>query len=386
MRIAPVGQAELSCDASHPAPRHPHRLFLHFSLVALSLLLTGCETCHYYAQAVRGQCQMWNRQRSIESLLNDPSIAGPLKERLRLVLEIRAFAEAELQLPANGHYLRYADLERRFAVWNVYAAPEFSLTPKSWWYPVVGQLEYRGYFSEKAARRYAAKLEKRGLDVYVGGVTAYSTLGWFRDPVLNTFVHDADADLAELLFHELAHQRLFVPGDTDFNEAFATTVAEEGVRRWIRTRRDPAIIEEYQSATHRTEQFVQIVAQARDQLKAVYDGTGAEDGSANPEKVVAMRAAKQRVIAALRENYARLKAAWGGNGAYDAWFQRSLNNAQLNTVDTYYHLVPAFRRLLREQGGDLARFFEAAESLGRLKEEERQVRLNQLRAAPVARD
>jgi predicted aminopeptidase len=322
---------------------------------------------------------MWSRQHSIESLLKDTETPEPLKQRLRLVLDLREFAEKELHLPANGHYLRYADLGRRFAVWNVYAAPELSLMPESWWYPVVGRLEYRGYFSEKEARRYAAKLEKKGLEVYVGGVAAYSTLGWFRDPVLNTFIHDDDADLAELLFHELAHQRLFVAGDTDFNEAFATSVAEEGLRRWMETRRDPAAMREYQAAYRRTEQFVRLVSAARDRLKVIYEPDDALLSEQKPNDDVAKRRAKQRVIEDLRLGYASLKAEWGGRNDYDEWFKRSLNNAQLNTVDTYYHLVPAFRQLLREQGNHLEIFYQAAERLGKLKETERQARLNQLR-------
>jgi predicted aminopeptidase len=374
MRTVPLGQVRRWRGGNNP--------ILNYSFLLLALCLTGCQTCRYYTQAVRGQCQMWSRQHSIESLLEDDGTPEPLKQRLRLVLDIREFAEKELLLPANGHYLRYADLGRRFAVWNVYAAPEFSLTPKSWWYPVVGRLEYRGYFSEKEARRYAAKLEKQGFDVYVGGVTAYSTLGWFRDPVLNTFIHDDDTDLAELLFHELAHQRLFVAGDTDFNEAFATSVAEEGLRRWMETRRDPAAMREYQAAYRRTEQFVRLVSAARDRLKVIYEPDDALLAEQKPNDDVAKRRAKQRVIEDLRLGYASLKAEWGGRNDYDEWFTRSLNNAQLNTVDTYYHLVPAFRQLLREQGNHLENFYRAAEKLGKLKETERKSRLNQLRVHP----
>lgn len=204
---------------------------LGLGLLLGALLETGCQTAGYVSQVIRGQHQIWKRQEPIDTLLASEETSPALKHQLALVLQLRRFAEHELKLPANGHYLRYADLQRRFVVWNVYAAPEFSLTPKSWWYPVVGSLDYRGYFSEEKARAHAAELRARGFDTYVGGVTAYSTLGWFRDPVLNTFIHEPEADLADLLFHELAHQRLFIPGDTEFNEAFATAVAEEGTRR-----------------------------------------------------------------------------------------------------------------------------------------------------------
>jgi len=339
--------------------------------LGLVFLFTGCQTAGYYSQAIRGQCQVWNRQRPISEVIADPKAPDFLKERLRLVLEIRAFAENELKLPANGHYLRYADLGRRFVVWNVYAAPEFSLTPRSWWYPAVGRLDYRGYFSEAKAKRYAAKLAAQGFDVHVGGVTAYSTLGWFRDPVLNTFVHDADADLAELLFHELAHQRLFIPGDTDFNEAFATAVAEEGLRRWMESRNDPAAYSNYLAQVRRTDQFVELVIATRNKLSELYDTPRLEANSSAP----AMRREKERILQELGTNYSRLRTEWGGRAEYDEWFERSLNNAQLNTVSTYYELVPAFRRLLKDDGNDLERFFVSVEQFRKPDKLERRIRL-----------
>lgn len=356
----------------------PHRLARPLHLVAVIVfagLACGCNTVGYYGQAIRGQHELWTRQKSIAALLESPATPAPLKERLTLVLSLREFAEKELHLPANGHYLRYADLERRFVVWNVYAAPEFSLTPKSWWYPVVGSLDYRGYFSERKARDYAAGLEQKGFDVYVGGVTAYSTLGWFHDPVLNTFIHEGDADLAELLFHELAHQRLFLPGDTEFNEAFATAVAEEGVRRWMESRNDVVALEKYRVQARRTEQFVEIVANARQQLALLYTNTPSADVMTQS---ISLRTGKQKALHELRESYVQLKVKWGGSTAYDAWFQRSLNNAQLNTVDTYYHLVPAFRRVLREKAGNLEAFYSTIESLRKLDKPARRARLTAL--------
>ena len=362
----------------------PPRLarLLHFiAVIVLTGLACGCNTVGYYGQAIRGQHELWTRQKSIHALLESPATPAPLKERLSLVLRLREFAEKELHLPANGHYLHYADLERRFVVWNVYAAPEFSLTPKSWWYPVVGRLDYRGYFSERKARDYAAALEQKGFDVYVGGVTAYSTLGWFHDPVLNTFIHEDDADLAELLFHELAHQRLFLPGDTEFNEAFATAVAEEGVRRWMESRNDVAALEKYRVQARRTEQFVTLVANARQQLALLYTSspgvqiTSSRDTTAQS---ITLRAGKQKALRELREGYAQLKAKWGGSIAYDEWFRRSLNNAQLNTVDAYYHLVPTFQRVLREKAGNLEMFYAAIESLRKLDKPARRARLTAL--------
>src|SRR5262245_50615476 len=188
----------------------------------------GCETASYYGQAIGGQWEIVRGGETSAILLADADTPEALKGKLRVVLQLREFAEKELKLPVDGHYECYADLGRRYVVWNVHGAPEFSLEPKSWWYPVVGRLKYRGYFSEAKAQRYARQLEAEGLDVYVAGVEAYSTLGWFKDPVLNTFLNHDEVDVAETLFHELAHQRLFVRGDTDFDEAFATAVAQEG--------------------------------------------------------------------------------------------------------------------------------------------------------------
>ena len=353
------------------ADRFPKLCFQIASFLAFASFLTGCQTADYYTQAVHGQCQVWNRQRPIAALITDSATPEPLKERLRLILEIRAFAEKELKLPANGHYLRYADLGRRFVVWNVYAAPEFSLTPRSWWYPAVGRLDYRGYFSEAKANRYAAKLATQGFDVHVGGVTAYSTLGWFRDPVLNTFVHDEDADLAELLFHELAHQRLFIAGDTDFNEALATAVAEEGLRRWMASRHDPIAYEKYLAQVRRTDQSVELVTAARDKLSEIYDAPEDEAGSSISKK----RVEKHRILEDLRASLAKLKTEWGGRTEYAEWFKRTLNNAQLNTVNTYHQLVPAFRRLLSENGHDLEQFFSAVEKFRKLGKPERRIKL-----------
>ncbi len=349
-------------------------------------LLAGCGTVGYYAQAVHGQCQILHRKQPIQALLADPKTPPELKERLKLVLGIRRFAEDELRLPANGHYRHYADLGRRFAVWSVYAAPEFSLEARAWWYPVVGRLEYQGYFDEARARRFAVKLERKGFDVHLGGVEAYSTLGWFRDPVLNTFLFNDDTDLAELLFHELAHQRLFVGGDTDFDEAFATAVADEGVERWLQARGDSAELARHRQAVARRQQFLALVASARARMKQLYASIeAAQSGSLARSQTgsgmcacAEWRREKASVFEQLRRDYAETKARWGGSTEYDGWFSQPLNNALLNTVDTYYALVPAFQRMLAAQGGDLGKFYKEAAALGKLKKPERQQRLREL--------
>jgi predicted aminopeptidase len=201
--------------------------------VGLAGMLSGCQTAAYYAQAARGQWQILAQREPVSKCLADPGRPADLKRQLELVLSLREFAGRELKLPPDGHYLSYVELGRDHVVWNVQAAPEFSLEERTWWYPVVGSLSYRGFFSESRARACGDALAARGLDVYVDGVDAYSTLGWFKDPVLSSFVRYPEVQLAAVIFHELAHQRLFVAGDADFNEAFATAVEQAGVRRWL---------------------------------------------------------------------------------------------------------------------------------------------------------
>jgi len=349
------------------------------AIVCFALAFCGCQSIGYYKQAIQGECQILAHRQKIKKLLGDSRTTPELKAKFNLVLQIRDFAEKELRLPVDDQYLRYVDLHRRYVVWNVHAAPEFSLEPKTWWYPFVGSLKYRGYFSETGAMRYAGKLAQKGWGVYVEGVEAYSTLGWFNDPLLNTFITEPDPDLAEILFHELAHQRLFISGDTDFNEAFATAVGEEGVRRWLRTKGESAETEKYLAALKRNEQFVHLVMDAREQLKVLYDEKNGADGPrqkrAEREDSAQLRQQRDRIIARLRENYAKLKTEWAGIGGYDNWFAKPLNNAQLNTVAAYYDLVPGFRALLQKNGGDLERFFQEVRALAKLTKPERHQRL-----------
>jgi len=334
--------------------------------VLLATVLSGCQTVSYYKQALRGQYQIFANRERIEKLIANTNTPPELREKFRLVMDLRRFAERELKLPVKGHYDRYADVKRRFVVWNVHAAEEFSLEPKAWWYPIVGRLKYRGFFSEKQARAYAKKLETEGLDVYVGGVEAYSTLGWFKDPLLNTFIHHDEVILSEILFHELGHQRVFVSGDTDFNEAFATALAEEGVRRWFRDK--PEKLEQFRVHEKREADFVRIVLAARDHLKNVY--------ARSNDSPAALRHDKLLAIEELRREHAAIKEReWNGYAGYDGWFKRPVNNAQLNTVATYHRFVPAFRAILRENGGDLEKFYKQVEALGKLPKKERHRKL-----------
>lgn len=341
--------------------------------VLLVIGLTGCQSLSFYKQAIQGQVEICWNQRPIKKVLADPSAPEAVKEKLGLVLELRKFADRELHLPPDGHYLKYADLHRPFVVWNVHAAPELSLEPKGWWYPVVGRLKYRGYFSERQARKYGTALQKEGYDVFVGGVEAYSTLGWFRDPVLNTFLAHSAPDLAEILFHELSHQKVFAKGDTDFNEAFATTVAEEGVKRWLTAMGKTNDLKEYLVSEERNEDFVRLVSDTREQLKKVYgesDDNFAKGGTDAGASDAWKREQKHKIIEQLKAHYLQLKEQWGGYSDYDRWFSRPINNAQLNTISTYYDLVPYFRHLLHNQNGNLDRFYEAVRKLAAIRDKE----------------
>jgi predicted aminopeptidase len=366
-------------------PKHPRaRKWLRaVLLLAVVAAVAGCQTLGYYGQAIKGQYQIFAHQKAIDKLIADPDTPARLKEQLELLQKFRAFAASELKLPVDDHYRKYADVHRPYVVWNVQAAARYSLEPKTWWYPVVGSLEYHGYFSESGATNCAARLAAKGYDVYVDGVEAYSTLGWFTDPVLNTFIFNREADLAETIFHELGHQRVFAHGDTDFNEAFATTVGQEGARRWLRAQGDTNAWEAYRVSLQRHDQFVHLILSTRAKLEKIYGDTrdksgriqAARESPAPPEK---LREEKERVFADLRRDYAQLKVEWNGASGYDDWFAHELNNAQLNTVANYYDFVPGFEQLLRSNGGDLEKFYDAVEHLAKMSKEERHRQLREL--------
>jgi predicted aminopeptidase len=346
--------------------------------------VSGCHTLGFYGQAIKGQYEIFSSEQKIEKLLQDTAATEELRQRLQLVQQLRIFAKTDLKLPIDNHYLKYADLHRPFVVWNVEAAPEFSMQPKTWWYPFLGSLEYRGYFSKRGATNYANYLKRKGLDASVGGVEAYSTLGWFKDPVLNTFIFEPDADLAEIIFHELGHQRVFARGDTDFNEAFATTVGQEGARRWLKSCRGASSLEGYQSHLRRNDQFVHLVMKIRARLEALYGDIRDEEGkiqATRKNKNVPseqLRREKNEILKEMKEEYARLKRSWDGDTEYDGWFVREVNNAHLNSVAAYYDLVPAFEHLLAMNGSDLERFYDAADRLSKGSDKERRATLKAL--------
>jgi len=334
--------------------------------IAFVTMLGGCTNLGYYYQAVEGQMQIWHRSRPIKQVIDDAQTPAQIRERLALVLRMRDFASAELALPDNGSYRKYADLERPFVVWNIFAAGEFSVAPKEWCFVFAGCVGYRGYFSQAGAERFAEDLKRQGLDVFVTGIPAYSTLGWFDDPVLNTVVRYPDAQLAQLIFHELAHQVVYVSGDTVFNESFAVAVELEGVDRWLARDGDPAKRAAFELYEQRKAGFVDLVMKYRNSLRTLYAGAAPD-----AEK----RRKKAETFAAMKAEYLTLKSSWGGYAGYDRFFANELNNAHLVPVATYSELVPGFRRLLAENGGDFKRFYTAVKELGKLSGTERTSRL-----------
>lgn len=329
-------------------------------------LLCGCADLGYYVRAARGQTEVLEKARPIADVVADPATAPDVRARLEAVERIREFASRELGLPGGAGFRTYADLGRPFVVWNVYATPELSLAPRQWCFPLAGCVTYRGYFSETEARGFADVLAAAGDDVYVGGVAAYSTLGWFDDPVLNTFVRYPEPDLARLIFHELAHRMAYAKDDTVFNESFATSIELEGVGRWLAasgTKEERASVRE---AERRRADFHALIERCRARLEALYASAAPDD-----EK----RRGKAALFADLQDEYAAARDAWHGYSGYDAWFAQPLNNAHVASVTTYTRLVPAFEALLARLGGDLPRFYAAAKALAALPRAERETRL-----------
>lgn len=256
-------------------------------------------------------------------------------------------------------------------VWNVFAAPEFSLKPRQWCYPVAGCVSYRGYFTEVRAKTYAEKLQHKGLDIEVAGISAYSTLGWFSDPLLNTMLNRSDIQLAGTLFHELAHQRLYVRNDTRFNESFAVAVELEGVQRWLQWRGNESQYDSYLQALKRKNQFIALVQKTRAKLKTLYASDRLDEKK---------RIQKAIVFSQLKKDYRILRKSWNNYRGYDAWFNRKLTNASLVPISSYYDYVPAFQALLRHEQNDIESFYRSASNLAKLSHDDRRAALKQLLA------
>jgi predicted aminopeptidase len=331
---------------------------------------SGCSTVGYYAQAANGHLDLLQSAKPVTQWVADPATPDKLRERLALSQRMRDFAVSELKLPDNGSYRRYADLNRNAAVWNVTGAPELGLTLKTWCFPVVGCVGYRGYYNRAGADQTAAEIRAQGYETQVYGVPAYSTLGWGNwlggDPLLNTFIQWTEGDLARLIFHELAHQVVYVKDDTTFNESFATAVERIGGQRWLERHGSAELRAADATQTQRREEFRAFTLRWRGELERVYksDATDADK-----------RSQKAALMARMRAEYQQLKTErWAGFAGYDGWFERA-NNASFAVLAAYNELVPQFERLFVAEGSDFERFYAAVQGLAALPKAERRAKL-----------
>jgi predicted aminopeptidase len=350
-----------------PASPRRRRDRLILTIVAAAVLLSWMQGC-YYMQAAAGQLEVMRHRRPLNEVIEDPATPATLAERLRLLQEARRFASEELFLPDNDSYRSYADLQKDYVVWNVVAAPEFSLQPKTWCYLIVGCVAYRGYFSGDAAQRKAEQLKRHGYDVFVGGVSAYSTLGRFADPLLSTMMQSDDRDLISVLFHELAHQLLYIKDDTEFNESFASAVAEIGLSRWAKHSGEQGGGSDWCVQQFRRETLTTLLLRAREDLGGLYE-------SELPE--TEMRARKQQRLNQLEEAVAEINAGQPG------WLGGALNNARLASLALYRGTVAAFLGLLERCNDDLPCFYSASEKIAKLPQDDRRVALDELQQSAV---
>lgn len=317
---------------------------------------TSCATTSYYLQSLNGHVDLLLKRQPISGILASQNTDKLLRDKLEMVLEIRRFASEHLGLPDNGSYSDYADLGRNFVVWNVFAAPELSLQAKQWCFLFVGCLNYRGYYSEEAANRYAQTLEAQGHDVFVGGVTAYSTLGWFNDPVLNTMLNRDNNYLASVIFHELSHQKFYLKNDTAFNEAFAEMVAQTGVQYWLNLHGTAASRQKFLDKRSDETSFVNLILKYKGKLEMTYNSEISTD-----EK----RANKKFLLNQLAEEYKNQYETGGNSGRYITWLSSGLNNAKLTSVITYQDYVSGFLTIFNHEYGNYQKFYGSVEKLSK---------------------
>ncbi|WP_077047109.1 aminopeptidase [Pseudomonas sp. KK4] len=333
----------------------------------LLLLLNGCSTVSYYSQLASGQVQLLRAREPVTEVIADPNRDQTLRAHLAQSQKARTFASQQLHLPDNQSYRLYADIGRPYVVWNVFATAEFSLKPQNHCFPIAGCVAYRGYYSQSAARGEAALQRLQGMDVTIGGVEAYSTLGWFDDPIMSSMMNWGDERLATLIFHELAHQRVYVQDDTEFNESFATFVEQEGTRQWRAYR---ALAPENGDRVQQQDQFTRLVLDTRSRLERLYT---------LPLPPEQMRQRKAAEFERMRGQYRQLRdSQWAGDKRYDAWINAPMNNARLLPFGLYDQWVPAFSALFRQKGGDWEEFYGAAQTLGAMPVQARKAALRVL--------
>jgi len=342
--------------------KYGYRLIVYLILVSL---LSGCSSLTYYNQAVQGQLSLLLARQSIHQLVSDATVDDEVRRQLQLISELRVFAEETLGMEVGDAYATYVDTQRDYVVWNVFAAATYSVDPELFCFPIAGCVSYKGYFAEADARAEAGRLGAAGFDVYVGGVAAYSTLGWFDDPVLNTFLRRDDVRLAGLIFHELAHRQVYVADDVVFNESFATVVERMALRRWLTEQQQLQGYEGYRMNTERAAAFAQLVTSLRDELGEVYTSTQDESR---------LRVLKQQKFIQFRQQYDELVKGWGGNDPYRGWVAGDLNNAKIATITTYNELVPSLQTMA-EGEDSLVEFINLSHELAAMNFSERRKKL-----------
>jgi len=335
-------------------------------LCGLLLLLSGCSEIRYYRQSAGGQLDIIHRRAPIGELVEDETQDPQLRARLQRVAQFRTFAIERMSLPETGSYTGYADLERDYVVKSLFAAPEFSVELHQWCYPVVGCASYRGYFDTELLANDDELFRAQGFDTYIALIPAYSTLGWFDDPILNTVIEWPDPQLAGLIFHELAHQKLYVEGDTVFNESFATAVEQAGVELWLEESDNTALISHYQTRRARQRKVVELIEQTRGELDELYR----QDMNRNT-----MRRAKQQQLEMAQKRYRALRGKWENDPGYDDWFAGELNNAKLGSVSAYHACVDAFLALLGEEKYNFDAFYQRAATISALDPPARRERM-----------
>jgi len=327
-------------------------------VVILIVACSACSTGQFYSQALLGQADLLLKRQAIQKILLEQDLSPDLRIRLQFVLTLRAFAKDELRLPVGKAYATYSDLKRPFALWNVYAAPELSLESQRWCYPLAGCFAHRGYFAEEGAQKEAEAFRKRGFDVKVGGILAYSTVGWFDDPVLNTFILKSEPYLVELLFHEMAHRKIYIKNDTPFNENFATAVSVLGSELWYQNRGNGSAYSEYRRHQVRQQALINLVLEYRAQLNEVFtDETLSETDK---------RQNKNRVMQSLQEAYQNLKRDKAWDDRYDQWLN-TMNNASMATLSNYQSLVRNFLALFDASERDWSVFYKRVEKISELE-------------------
>lgn len=335
-------------------------------LISIALLFTGCTHINYYFQSASGHLSIMGQSRPVKDLLDAGKIDPTLRAKLLLSQRIRDFASQKLSLPDNDSFRSYADIGRPYVVWSVVATPAYSLKPQQWCFLVVGCLSYRGFFDQQKAIDFANRLEREGMDVAVSGVQAYSTLGWFDDPLLNTLIDDSTSRLVEVIVHELAHQVIYFEGDTAINEAFATAVGRYGVQQWHAIQADQTAMKKYRQDLERGAAFKKLLLSARSDLQHYYAGNDKSEKG------------KQEIFDRLQRDYLDLKKQWNNDARYDRWMSQGLNNSHLALLATYEHYVPAFLKMIETHQGNMTAFYDQMKTWQQLSSAQRKRKLDAL--------